>query len=288
MARNKIIQNHKSARMKKLLIVISTLVVQQTIAQECTCLLLSTMNPNDTIYQNGHLIEAGDSIDLAGKVRLNHPSVIIKIQDVKSRSYPVSLSESIKVLKFPDNKRHSELYEVSIGEYFRKLGTQTQNLNTRNGEFDWLDYFRNFNNDPGRRLLIVNNEKIPLVSKYLTLTPNVSLFACRYKGGDSSTILLHIESDSLILNYASFGLNSSTDNITFSWKLKLGFREKGKMVYKDISEKITSRMMDQNEFESTLHYLYEGVNKDSTEQVKVVNLFFQISYGKANPFLLNQ
>jgi hypothetical protein len=265
---------------------IFSLIIQYAVAQECTCLLQSAMDRKDTLYQNGHWIRPGDSIDLSGKTRLNRPSIIIKIQDTKGRTYSVSLSGSLIVLKAGGDKPHSELYETTIGEFFKNWHARSEDLNTKNAEFDWFEYFKDF--DADKRLLIVDKEKIPLASKLIKLTPNVSLFACTYTKTDSVMIRLNTNSDSLTLDFASFGLNQEEENMPFFWKLKLGYIKHDKLSYTDISEKIASQIISLHEFKRIIEYLIAGQNRGDEDISKYINLFLKVRYGKYNPFLLDQ
>lgn len=178
------------------------------------------------VYYNNTPLKKGDVITDLGRLNAQDQNGAVRLTNPQQGSIPISFSNGKKITG--TKAQNSELYELAFADYIKKFEAFKQ-LGTKNGEFfDWFDFFYNFYNDSVakreiedtsyfRRMLIIEDQKIPLESNMLVLEPTDKLLACIYgENKDSLQKELPVSKDSIVFAASAFPLGTK-----FSWKLKL-------------------------------------------------------------------
>lgn len=269
------------------LFLISTLWAAQVCAQQKSCFLWSLKNPDDKVYQDGKRVPVHGTVDLTKDLLVNDPSAMLHLQDENGRLFTVSFRNGKKVVMNLPEAEHSELYEIIVTDYLKSIQHITSHLTGKPYDMDWLSYFNNFETDSGKRLLIIDNEEIPLKSKFITLVPGQELYARVYQGSDSSVHKLVIRNEILTLNAVSFGLNPETRKAVFRWKLQLGYSKDNHQLYTDISEVLKSRLIDLNELKEEMVFFAGNRSIAPNELEQRLKSFLFATYGKYNSLMVD-
>jgi hypothetical protein len=185
------------------------------------------------VYNNNKTLKKGDIINDLSRLTAESPNAAIRLISAQKGIIPISFAGGKKVNA---NTTHSELYELVLGDFISKFtayknmkGMKTKGATDR---FDWFDFFYNFYDDSTkastlgdtlyRKMLIIENQKMPLKSELLRLNSNFKLLTCSYfNKTDSITKELPVIADSITFPASAFPSTRS-----FDWKLKLNSTDK--------------------------------------------------------------
>jgi hypothetical protein len=185
------------------------------------------------VYNNNKILKKGDIINDLSQLRAESPNAAIRLISPQKGSIPISFAGGKKV---NTNTTHSELYELVIGDFISKFTAykNMKSMKTKGGtdRFDWFDFFYNFYDDSTkastlgdtvyRKMLIIENQKMPLKSELFKLNLGAKLLTCTYiNKTDSITKELPIVNDSITFLTSAFPSTKS-----FDWKLKLNSTDK--------------------------------------------------------------
>ena len=126
---------------------------------------------------------------------------------------------------------HSELYELTIGDFIKAhLSRKTA---AKRG-FDYFSFFRDFPIGEQPRLLVIDQDTLPLKTHSgLHIRKGDEFVAIVYTGKDSiKRTLRHEDSTFLFMSRSDFALRANFTG-EFIWKLKFVFREDGKIQQAD-------------------------------------------------------
>lgn len=258
-----------------------------SVAQQCPCTILTSVNASK-IIQDGKTLKAGDEIASTKNLAVDNRTAIVKIDDSKGDIFYLmpSLKEGIK--KISSKNPHSELYGIVLSKYLPDvLKSGSGVLTTKSVDFDWFSYFTDFDStESSYRLLIVEGERIPLNSRFFPLQPDQELFACIYQGKDSVLKKLRIRDKSLILDSSVFG-NKAIDHGFVQWKLKITGTVNDKKTVVDISPRLHSLIISFATFEKIAKFVdFDAQSREKRK--KIVQAFWESSYGRFNPMNLDQ
>lgn len=258
-------------------------------AQRCTCYFISTSNPAEIVKQNGKALHQKDTINIHSPIYIINPSTILTFGDLNGGIFNIGFQNDGKIKLNQRSKNHSELWEIIISEYEEKFKLAQGTLGHR-GEFDWFRYFREFgNNSTTGKLLMIENEKIPLNSEYMPITSNMALYACIYTGQDTLIRKLDIISDTLVLALERFRLSSHSPKGVFQWKLMVGRSEGEGETIGDVSGVLSSQFFSYDRLCQIVKYLCGTIKFPDNESLKIyIREFFEYHYGKLNPFALEE
>jgi len=192
--------------------------------------LVSLAQTYTVIYVNGDVTNQGKTITigqhLAGTQHLSasDKNAFVCFLHPKLGKLGLNFAAGKPVPVKDGKEKHSELYELTIEDYITKY--DTRKVAAVRG-LDYVSFFRSFPGDSLHRLLLIENDTIPLITgQQVTLRPGDRFSACSYAGKDSvCRELPMIDTSFLIISAAAF---SPDKRGMVQWKLRLSFTDSGR------------------------------------------------------------
>ncbi len=170
------------------------------------------------IYKNGTLLKISDKVTASDTLKTDDSNSQLGLLDIKQGRIFIKFLNG-KPLKTKSEDKHSELFALTVGEYIQKY--TTVKILTHKGSFDLIDFFSDTTgNQVPIRIMLIEDQKLPLVSSKVSFTSSDKLFMCGVQNSDTICKVLPLTKDSIWIYGGIFKKGSWTEQTTL---LKVGY-----------------------------------------------------------------
>lgn len=233
-----------------------------------------------TIMQGNNVLQVGQKVNAENNLVAKQKNALLRLISPGKGAVVLTFQTGVAVAAPISSGKQPEWYSCTIGKYLHALNAQATLTTRGTEETDWFDYFTGFPDSADGRLMVMEDEKISLRNSRVPVDKQTALYACVYRGDDSTLVKLDItKDDSLMLGAALFKISRGRD-AAIRWKLKMHAINGNEKIYEDVSGILTSVVLkkeDVTEMLGGFAYLPEA-----SARLQAFETFLLFNYGKFN------